>query len=112
MYLTCIRCNAPFDHDIFIGYCDDCKSAIHINRERIHEAQQPMPGVLCDGKFSDERICPESVYDPVNNKNVCGMCGCDDIEPGYGIGGGYGIGVYNFCMGCGTFLDFSEDKDE
>ena len=112
MILQCERCLNNFEAEIFLGYCEACKSAFAANREGVHAKQRPMPGVFADGKFSDERLCPKSVVNPLTEESVCGLCGSDELDAGYGIGGGYGLGCYNFCTECGTFLDFCEDRDE
>jgi len=55
---------------------------------------------------------PRSVYNPVENANVCGICGSKNTQLGYRFGGGFGLGSYNFCLDCDTFLDFSPDTGE
>lgn len=54
---------------------------------------------------------PVTVYDEARNANVCNLCGSADIEMGYGMAGGGGPGVYNFCNGCQRVLDKSPDSD-
>lgn len=110
MNLQCIRCNATFDADRYRGYCDDCIAHFQEVRKGVHRKQRPAPGVWADGKFTAEP-CPVSVFDPVSECNVCGLCGSDRIESGYGLGGGYGMGSYNFCFDCNNFLDFCEDME-
>lgn len=112
MNLICIRCDAAFENSITRGYCDACLQHFADVRDGIHASQRPAPGVCADGKFADEKECPQSVFDPVSNKNVCGLCGSDEIEMGYGLGTGFGMGSYNFCHACNHFLDFSEDTGE
>ena len=55
---------------------------------------------------------PVTVYDETRNANVCNLCGSADVEAGYGMAGGGGPGVYNFCNGCQRVLDKSPDSDE
>lgn len=52
---------------------------------------------------------PVTVYDEARNANVCNLCGSADIQGGYGLAGGGGIGVYNYCNGCQRVLDKSFD---
>lgn len=110
--LQCLRCKNDFESDCVLAYCDDCKSAFDRNREGIHDKQRPLPGVFADGKFADENTCPVSVIHPVTEQSVCGMCGSGELEPGYGVGSGFGFGAYSFCCGCNRFLDFREDCGE
>ena len=110
--MKCIRCQQEFDCNIHRGYCDDCVSAFRLTKEGVCEKQRPAPNVFADGKFADENAtCPVSVNDPVSGNRVCGLCGSADLEPGYGLGSGFGIGCYMFCCGCDSFLDFCEDKE-
>lgn len=55
---------------------------------------------------------PVTVYDETRNANVCNLCGSADIHCGYGMAGGGGPGVYNFCNGCQRVLDKSPDGFE
>lgn len=110
MQATCVRCEQTFEAEPFRGYCDECLSAYQANREGVHARQRPAPGVIADGKFSDEKLCPVSLTHPVLGEQVCGICGSSDIEQGYGLGSGYGMGSYTFCQDCYAFLDFSEDN--
>lgn len=50
-----------------------------------------------------------SVWDEERQANVCGLCGSDSLHAGYGLGGGGGIGAYNWCNGCQRILDKKED---
>jgi hypothetical protein len=112
MELSCIRCDKVFDSGAARGYCAECIAAFDATRAAIHKRQRPAPGVYADGKFADPKECPQSVQDPVMKRQVCGVCGSDELEPGYGIAGGYGMGSYTFCCGCNRFLDFFEDTGE
>lgn len=67
-----------------------------------------VPGIACGGGPVDEKAV--SVWDAERGRNVCGLCGSDDLQPGYGLGGGGGIGAYNWCESCQRILDKSEDK--
>lgn len=112
MNMQCVRCETNFDDATFRGYCDGCKLHFTEVRQKVHARQRPQPGVCADGKFAEPKECPQSVLEPFTGRYVCGLCGSDELEPGYGIGGGYGMGSYNFCGGCNNFLDFSEDAGE
>lgn len=107
MNLECVNCEQTFEATRFRGYCDTCIEGFGKQREHIHKRQRPGPGIIADGKFAI--VSPQSVYDPVAQANVCGLCGSPEIEMGYGLGSGYGMGSYNFCGECNNFLDFSED---
>lgn len=111
MNLTCERCDAAFEAAKFVGYCDECKAEFSKTRERVHARQRPAPGVIADGKFAEGDDGPRSVTDPVSQRQVCGLCGSADLEPGYGLGSGYGMGAYTFCENCHAFLDFCEDRE-
>lgn len=110
MNLKCIRCDEPFEFETVRGYCDECVDHFQGVRKKVHAAQRPHPGVFADGKFASAKECPETIIDPVTEASVCGLCGGTEIEPGYGIGGGYGMGSYDFCYECNTFLNFCEDN--
>lgn len=112
MILKCEKCQASFDASEFRGYCDACVQLFRDQKKAISDRQNPMPNVCLDGKFIDQKECPKSFVNPLTEESNCGLCGSDELEPGYGLGAGYGIGVYNFCFGCNTFLDFVEDSDE
>lgn len=53
-----------------------------------------------------------SVWNDELNRNVCGLCGSAELEPGYGLAGGGEIGAYNFCHGCQRVLDKTPDQQE
>lgn len=112
MNLTCERCEQPFEHSTFRGYCDDCREHFAGVRESVHAKQLSQPGVIACGQFAEQQDCPRTAWDPVSNLNCCGLCGSPNVEAGYGFGGGYGLGSYQFCFDCNNFLDFSEDTDE
>lgn len=63
------------------------------------------------GSDPADQTAPFAITDPVANRQVCGCCGSDELEPGYGLGTGYGMGSYAFCLGCSRFLDFHEDSE-
>lgn len=109
MNLTCIDCAADFEADTMRGYCSECIARFAKQREYVHARQRPARNVFADGKFATE--CPQTVMDPVAGKQVCGLCGSDELQQGYGLGSGYGMGGYTFCEGCDSFLDFSEDTE-
>lgn len=109
MEFVCVRCDSPFDAARPRGYCGECVSYFRDVAAGVRARQHPLPGVHCDGKFTDED-CPSSVTDPVTGSPVCGLCGSELLEHGYGLGSGRGIGSYLFCGECYAFLDFSEDR--
>ena len=111
MNLECIGCEETFEADTFRGYCPECLEGFAAQRRHIHERQRPAPNVIADGKFT-KGDSPKSCTDPVSGRQVCGLCGSDEIEPGYGLGSGHGMGSYTFCVGCNSFLDFVEDYDD
>lgn len=106
----CMRCKKNFEVEIGAspGYCDACIEWFGKQREKIHQRQNPAPDVHCVGKFASGS--PRTFIDE-EDRTRCGLCGSDDIEPGYGLGSGYGMGSYNFCMYCNSFLDFREDAE-
>lgn len=112
MHLICQRCNSDFESATFLGYCQECREAFKRTREKVHASQRPAPGVIADGQFADPKESPRSVWNPVEEINVCGLCGSSELSPGYGLGSGYGMGSYTFCDDCCNFLDFSEDTGE
>lgn len=109
MNLKCIECEAEFEGARFRGYCDDCIQAFAQKREKVHRCQHPAKGICADGKFVEGSA--QTCLDPVSKKEVCGICGSSEIEPGYGLGSGYGIGSYVFCEECYAFLNFCEDAE-
>lgn len=60
---------------------------------------------VCGGGSIDPAAV--TVWDEALQANVCGLCGSDSIHACYGLGGGGGIGAYNFCNGCLRILDKS-----
>ena len=52
------------------------------------------------------------MFDEIRQRDVCGLCGSDAIESGYGFAGGFGLGSYVICTDCWTVMDFFEDRDE
>lgn len=110
MELNCIRCAAAFDAPRKIGYCPDCIQHFADVRDGVHARQRPAPGVICDGKFADEKECPQTI-ESETGRQACGLCGSEEVEAGYGLGSGHGMGCYNFCTDCNSFLDFSEDRE-
>lgn len=109
MELTCIRCNEQFDNGEFRGYCDSCLGFFSDQREYVHQRQNPAPGVHACGTFIKEG--PKTCEHPVSGNQVCGVCGGDDLDHGYGFAGGQGLGMYQFCNECYAFLDFVEDRE-
>lgn len=107
----CINCECDFDAERRRGYCDACLAALNERREYIASCQRPAPGVFVDGKFVGKRLRPSSITDPVSGRQLCGLCGSEDVQHGYGLGTGYGCGVYLFCEECYAFMDFSEDAE-
>lgn len=111
MTLHCIECDSEFESPGIRGYCDNCIQSYRNMRQKIHASQHPAPGVLADGAFADPKKCPLTITDPIRECQVCGLCGSDNVHPGYGLGSGYGLGGYHFCTDCGSFLDFVEDVE-
>lgn len=64
--------------------------------------------IACGGGKPDPEAV--SVWDEERQRNVCGLCGSDELEAGYGLGGGGGVGGYNWCRGCQRILDKTEDR--
>ena len=111
MILSCYRCLKPFENAICLGYCPECLANFQEAKKRIRNTQQPGPGLFLDGKFCTEEP-PHTVTEPTSGKQVCGLCGSDQVNAGYGLGSGYGLGTYNFCEECNSFLDCVEDLGE
>lgn len=63
--------------------------------------------ICCGGGPVDPKAVTR--WDEERQRNVCALCGSADITAGYGLGGGGGIGTYNWCGGCERILDKSED---
>jgi len=63
----------------------------------------------CRNSQTASHKIPSTVYDEDRNANVCNLCGSADVEAGYGMAGGGGPGMYNFCNGCQRVLDKSTD---
>ena len=110
MNLICNRCEVSFEGPAPIGYCPDCITHFHEVQRNVNRKQLPAPGVCADGKFTDDP--GPCSFEDRSGRAVCGMCGSDELSPGYGLGTGRGIGSYTFCKGCNTFRDFVEDADE
>lgn len=111
MILKCIECGQEFEAARLRGYCDACLESYRETRKRVHMLQRPAPGVYVDGRFADPLKCPTTITDPVTDRQICGICGSAELEQGYGLGTGYGMGSYIFCEECYAFLDFREDND-
>ena len=101
--MSCERCHEKEEHGLSI-YCEECIDYFRGGREIAHERAYPAPGVHVTGKLNP-RECPKSSY----SGECCGLCGFDELEPGYGFAGGYGLGSYNYCPECHAIMDFSED---
>lgn len=112
MILACERCGSEFEHPKFVGYCLACADFFRESREVARKAARPAPGVHLSGKFLDTDRCPRTVQNVFTEEPVCGLCGCDELENGYGFAGGFGLGLYTACCGCKAILDFSEDTGE
>ena len=111
MYLTCVRCESPFEHPTIRAYCDDCVAEWREQAWKTHKSQNPSPALHLTIKIAGQTL-PLSIEDPVSGKRVCGLCGSDQLDLGYGFAGGCGLGSYRFCMECEAFLDFHEDTGE
>lgn len=68
------------------------------------------PGFICcgGGPIDKEAV---TVWDEDKQRSVCNLCGSDRIESGYGLGGGGGPGLYNYCCSCERILDKRPDAD-
>ncbi len=108
----CERCDCTFESAEFVGYCPECVVWFREGRKTADEKANPTPNVHLTGKFNAADRCPKTVHNPVTNENVCGLCGSESIERGYGFAGGFGLGVYQYCENCNAILDFSEDTGE
>lgn len=106
---SCVRCGGSFEASVPVAYCADCRDFFARQREGVSRKQRPAPGVFADGKFADE--CPRT-FTPADGTSRCGLCGGSDLDSGYGLAGGYGIGVYTYCEGCHAVLDFSPDDGD
>ena len=102
--MICEKCNI-LDAVPPALWCPGCIHEFREFRKSINRRQNPAPGMHCVGKFTTDES-PQTV------DGQCPLCGSYEIEAGYGLGSGYGCGVYNYCCGCDTFLDFSEDSGE
>ena len=109
MEMNCQRCDDKFDSGTLLAYCDDCKAWFQEQQQIRKAAQNPQPGMHITGQFLKPDNCPATIHDDVRGGLVCGLCGSDEIDQGYGFAGGYGLGAYNYCCGCESVLDFSED---
>lgn len=111
MQLTCVRCEDAFENEIFLGYCPECIEHFRTVSASVNRCQNPTPDMHLDGKFTDDPG-PQTVLDSFSGRAVCGLCGSDEVQSGYGLGSGRGIGSYSFCMNCNTFLDFCPDMED
>lgn len=113
MILYCINCGNEFVSDRVVGYCTRCLAEHDKMRAGVRRRQRPEPGLFIAGKFAESVHCLQTipVAEDGNGVNVCGRCGSDDLDQGYGLGSGYGIGTYIFCGECNEFLDFSPDLE-
>lgn len=112
MELICDRCKGPFDAPTARGYCSGCCEWFRSNKRYAAEKANPSPDVHLTGQFNHPECCPRSFAAPESEGQVCGLCGCAELEPGYGFAGGYGLGSYVYCTECHTVLDFHPDTDE
>lgn len=114
--MTCEKCKKDFEGDTFVGYCPTCVSAYRDLQNQIGRVKNIRLGdgrsIHLDGQFADPKECAKSVMNPITGTMVCGLCGSDELESGYGFAGGFGLGVYNYCGGCRSIIDFVEDSDE
>lgn len=112
MNLSCVKCSVPFEAARFRAYCPDCVETFRRQRENIARAHRPKSGHFRDGKFAEPDQCPKTIQEPITGHVVCGLCGSDRLEQSYGLGSGYGFGMYTHCFGCNSVLDFVEEADE
>lgn len=113
MNLECQNCGESFENAITIGYCPECIADYQAKRQARRDKQQAVTASLgafhVAGKWGDPKETPRSVFCEISQRNVCGLCGSDQLEGGYGYAGGFGLGGYNFCLDCNEVQDFSED---
>lgn len=112
MELTCKRCHSTFDSGVTLAYCEECRRFFHEQQIMRINAQNPRPGLHITGKFLEPRQCPGTTWCDVSDSQICGLCGSDELDTGYGYAGGYGLGCYNYCMACNSVLDFCEDMSD
>ena len=108
--MICFRCECDFESFPRRAYCDACVAHFREISELVNEKQRPAPGVHACGKFLREAT-PQSFWDDDRNRQCCGLCGSQEVEPGYGLASGRGCGSYTFCTECYAFMDFSEDVE-
>jgi NMD protein affecting ribosome stability and mRNA decay len=115
MRLDCQKCGEEFENANTIGYCDDCRASYDAKQrarsERQETATQAAGAFHIAGKWGDAKESPRSAWDEISQRQVCGMCGSSELEPGYGYAGGFGLGSYQFCLDCCVVQDFSEDLE-
>lgn len=58
-----------------------------------------------DGQYKDPKNCPKS------DDGKCQAC-VVPLEQTYGIGSGYGFGVYSVCPKCASIYDFFPDEED
>lgn len=113
--LECNKCGCEFENAVTVGYCNDCLEAYRAMRQARRD-RQDLATFLAGashiaGKWGDAKDCPRSAFDEITQKQVCGLCGCDQVEPGYGYAGGFGLGSYLICLECYEVQDFTEDLE-
>jgi hypothetical protein len=111
MTLTCVRCQGEFEESTFRGYCPGCVEHFRGQADRSRRARHPVPGVHLNIRMLEAGDCPLAAVNPATGQSVCGLCGSDELEPGYGFAGGFGLGVYTCCSDCHAVLDFSPDEE-
>lgn len=109
--LKCQRCQVDFEADRTLGYCPPCVQYFRDVAHDIGLARRQIKGAIIDGDFVDPKECPHSVTDKHNGRArpVCGLCGSAALRDSFGLGTGYGFGVFKICGSCHMVLDFSPD---
>lgn len=121
----CLRCKAPFDVPSAFrlnsgpAYCPDCMARM---RDAVRSSPQGYVSCKAFSAFVDGGEVPKDdtlvprTYSGIaegedHARRLCGVCGSAGVESGYGHTP-YGLGCYNFCLECHSYLDFSPDGEE
>lgn len=115
MILTCQKCDSEFENANVVGYCESCREDYARMRQERHDKQavatEAIGAIHIAGRWGDPKESPQSAFDEISQRQVCGMCGSDELECGYGFAGGFGLGSYMCCCECWTIQDFHEDME-
>lgn len=113
MNLTCQKdgCGKEFDVSTWRLYCPDCVQEFRDVKKHMSAVRNPT-GMHLNVQCAAGVISPKTGIEPITGHEVCGLCGSTEVESGYGFAGGYGLGVYTFCLGCNSFLNVVEDEHD